>query len=76
MQIAFCDWEPCPWLKKLVELGIPKGSQSIALVVNPKINRKTYPLPPFTLNLWYCPFCGVRIHDNKDILEWIAKRIR
>jgi hypothetical protein len=83
MRIDFCDWEPCPWLKKVVEmlaLQPPQLSQaSVTLVViSGKTNghRRNSPQGPVGLSLWYCPFCGVRIHDNKDILAWISQRLR
>lgn len=84
MDIAFCDWEPCPWLKKLLESFLLRGDQFIvAIEVVPSVQplhssdtRRSSPQEPKGLNLWYCPFCGVRIHDNKDILSWIQQRMR
>lgn len=79
MNIEFCDWEPCPWLKKVVEQLVMDSRPSVTLLVLPgKTNghRRNSPQGPVGLNLWYCPFCGVRIHDNKDILAWISQRLR
>lgn len=79
MQINLCDWEPCPWLKRLVESFTARGSKAAVINLVPPTREGTEkaPLAPvIPLNLWYCPFCGTRIHDNKDILVWIERKMR
>lgn len=75
MKSEFCDWEPCPWLKKLITrlLSAQKG-EPFGLVVSPQKLNQPMVHGPQRLNLWYCPFCGTRIYDNKEILGWVERR--
>lgn len=73
MASEFCDWEPCTWLQKLFEGNIDNGDpKTISITVLPK-NKKA---KPRTLTLWYCPFCGTRVHDNREIHKWLDERRR
>lgn len=67
----FCDWEPCEWLQKFFDQKLDNGDKkTLSLTVLPR-SKKTRPR---TLTLWYCPFCGTRIHDNKEIQKWLEPK--
>jgi hypothetical protein len=84
MTVEFCDWSPCPWLKRLLESFLLRGERYVVAIqivstgqpLSSGESRRNSPQGSMGLNLWYCPFCGVRIHDNKDILAWISQRMR
>lgn len=68
MSMEFCDWEPCVWLKRFFDHKLDDGKQgevSMTIVVRSR-KAKTK-----TITFWYCPFCGTRIHNNKEVLRWI-----
>ena len=76
----FCDWEPCKFFKKALHEVVPisrpistepapdKGPPVLAVIGNDGRVR--------VMNLWYCPFCGTRVYDNKDVLEWAESQRR
>jgi hypothetical protein len=33
------------------------------------------PVRPHMVTFSYCPFCGTRILDNKEVLEWIERKM-
>lgn len=73
----FCDWEPCLWLQKFVVGLMPKDRnintvQVLAVVPVMKTTARVEPVKRVTF--YYCPFCGTRLSENKEILEWIYKR--
>lgn len=77
MSADFCDWEPCSWLQKYI-LGImPKDRKADTIqgdmVQYPsKLNGRVVQVRRVTFH--YCPFCGTRIFENKEILEWVDKK--
>lgn len=76
MSVAeFCDWEPCEFLGKFIISLLPVGRSARtvqALVVTAKSSARGD--PPKRVTFYYCPFCGTRIHENKEILDWIDKK--
>jgi len=73
----FCDWAPCGWLQKFVTGLMPSDRvegtvQILALVPASKTNARGEPAKRVTF--YYCPFCGTRLSENKEILDWIQKR--
>ena len=73
----YCDWEPCEWLQKFVMTLLPKDrsedSVQIDVTQKPsKLNGRVEQLRCVTF--YYCPFCGTRLHENKEIMEWIQKK--
>lgn len=75
MPNEFCDWVPCDFLQKFI-MSLMPGSRSPrtvqALVFHPKNSPKGEPAKLVTF--YYCPFCGTRIHENKEVLDWIDKK--
>lgn len=69
MSSEYCDWEPCHWLKKFIEQKMDDGTEgtvSMDVVQRSRRKEKTR-----KLHLWYCPFCGTRLHDNKEVMKWV-----
>ena len=76
MSSEFCDWVPCTSLQRLVDTLVPRDRPSRViqlLVYVPKTNPLKAPLK--RVHFAYCPFCGTRIEGNKEVLDWIDKRI-
>lgn len=74
MPNEYCDWTPCKWLQKTFssKMVVRSKDKSIQLLVSkPRGNE-----PAKKVTLWYCPFCGTRLYDNKDILEWVEERLK
>jgi len=73
----FCDWGPCTWLQKFVTELMPKDRkegtvQVLVIVPVAKTNPRVEPSKRVTF--YYCPFCGTRLSENKEILDWIYKK--
>lgn len=69
---SFCDWEPCRLMQEFIKkYALPQRPPATvqSLICHP---RKTS-IPNRILTFYYCPFCGTRLHDNKEILEWISE---
>ena len=81
----FCDREPCSWMKKFVAQFLIRNREKVTfkegtfgvvqvlLLSRPKKNG-TAP-DPMKVTLWYCPFCGTRLKENKYVLEWIDSKM-
>lgn len=67
MANEYCDWEPCHWLKKFIEAKLDEGQKAVSASIVSKSKKPK----AFRVFFWYCPFCGTRLHDNKDVLGWI-----
>jgi hypothetical protein len=71
MAIEFCDWEPCPLLKKFVTRFRPKDHKEGTVQADVVIQKGPGKGREARVTLWYCPFCGTRIHDNEDVQNWL-----
>jgi hypothetical protein len=70
--MEFCDWEPCGLLQEFIKkyalpLHPPATVQGVFVPAAGKLAQ------PKILTFYYCPFCGTRLHNNKEILEWISE---
>lgn len=73
----FCDWAPCSLLQKFVVELLPKNRREGTVegfIVVPPMKANSRPEPPKRVTFYYCPFCGTRLSENKEILGWIQKR--
>lgn len=74
-KLQFCDWEPCVALQEALHKFLPdntKRGEEIKFYIETKAahSRATR---HFLVQMLYCPFCGTRLKDNKDIIEWVDK---
>jgi hypothetical protein len=77
----FCDKEPCTLLQKFVlakltMLDKESGLLSSLVLPNPTKAGAKQPVAPYEVIFHYCPFCGTRLLDNEDVIEWLERRIR
>lgn len=73
----YCDWEPCSWLQKFVISLLPRDRNDDTVQVDviqrpSKINGRVEVSRRMTF--YYCPFCGTRLYENKEVMEWIHKK--
>ena len=76
----FCDCEPCGLLLKFMEQQLTMMSPSrlglqILVLQRPTQKGGAVKKPARIVTLVYCPFCGTRIDENKEILAWIDRRL-
>lgn len=73
MTNEFCDWEPCHLLQKLIKkFALKPGDAPSTRILMLRPGNRAADEPPQVLTLYYCPFCGTRISDNKEILDWLV----
>ena len=68
----YCDWVPCDLLQQAAHMFLPpdyKPGEDLHFLVKDKTLGGEARVVYFT----YCPFCGVRIRRNPDILDWVSK---
>ena len=70
MSSEFCDWEPCHWLKKFIEQKMDDGLRGTISFDVVQRSRKS---KTRKVHLWYCPFCGTRIHNNPEVMKWVEE---
>lgn len=73
----FCDWAPCMWLQRLLATMMPRDRaiDSVqVLVLGPPTKNSGRAGELKRVTLYYCPFCGTRLSENKEILEWIQNK--
>lgn len=71
----FCDWVPCEMLQKAAHMFLPddyRPGEEIRFLVKDKTLGGEVRAVYFT----YCPFCGVRIRNNPDVIDWVANSRR
>lgn len=68
--ISFCDWKPCTMLQQAVVMFLDpawRPGEDIRF----KIMDRSIGGVARIVYLSYCPFCGTRIRNNKDVLGWV-----
>jgi hypothetical protein len=70
----YCDWDPCAFLQKLILDLMPNDRGADTVQVLTLGQSKGSPLSLKRVTLYYCPFCGTRLHGNKEILSWAYRK--
>lgn len=73
----FCDWEPCELLKQFVKrFALPRRDPTTVQALVFKPGSDVFEEPMKITTFYYCPFCGTRMHNNREVLEWISEHGR